>query len=363
MFYFVISLFFPNTNYKKLGGLIFKIEELEDKPLSSYSCHKGYEKLRVKAKDSYHETCINSKYSLPNKNDFKCTNLDSGGTVNSSIIEKEYNNMPCLYCSSSNNQTTFIKEKRANLLPCNTNYVMQGIDATTEGYAYVTCKRTKEVYITVENPKCPMGYELKLKGKKMLLELGLNLASDFKTYTCSWIKKATSISLNKTAITLNVGETTNLKATINPSNASDKTVSMKSSNTNIAIASKTGNNIRTVTAKKPGTATITAKTSNGKKAEVKITVLEVKFNPDNIILDVNQHKKIKINLKYIDFDKIEWSVPAPNTNIAEIVVDKKNKTITVIGKNYGSGTIRAKIKLENGTYKIIGTAFLTVKKS
>ena len=78
----------------------------------------------------------------------------------------------------------------------------------------------------------------------------------------------TSVALNKTTLTLDTGKTSNLKATVYPSNASNKKCTWSSSNTSVATVDKNGK----VTAKKAGTATITVKTSNGKTATCKVTV-------------------------------------------------------------------------------------------
>lgn len=78
----------------------------------------------------------------------------------------------------------------------------------------------------------------------------------------------TGIQLNKTAVTLGVGEQYTLKATITPSTATDKSVTWISKNNNVVSVSDSG----TITANKEGTATIVAVTANGRKATAKITV-------------------------------------------------------------------------------------------
>ena len=78
----------------------------------------------------------------------------------------------------------------------------------------------------------------------------------------------TSVALNNTTLTLDTGKTSNLKATVYPSNASNKKCTWSSSNTSVATVDKNGK----VTAKASGTATITVKTSNGKTATCKVTV-------------------------------------------------------------------------------------------
>ncbi len=77
-----------------------------------------------------------------------------------------------------------------------------------------------------------------------------------------------SITLNKTAITLEEGDEENLIATITPEDATDKSVTWKSSNREIAIVDENGK----VTAIKEGVAIIYASSSNGLTAECEVTV-------------------------------------------------------------------------------------------
>ena len=80
----------------------------------------------------------------------------------------------------------------------------------------------------------------------------------------------TGISLNKTSLSFTgTGASQKLSATVSPSDATDKTVTWTSSNT--AVATVSGG---TVKAAGYGTATITAKTVNGKTATCKVTVVQ-----------------------------------------------------------------------------------------
>ena len=78
----------------------------------------------------------------------------------------------------------------------------------------------------------------------------------------------TGVTLNKTTLSLTVGTSETLKATIAPSTATNKNVTWTSSNTSVATVSN-----GTVKGIKPGTATITVKTQDGlKTATCKVTV-------------------------------------------------------------------------------------------
>lgn len=80
----------------------------------------------------------------------------------------------------------------------------------------------------------------------------------------------TSIKLNKSKKTLEIGETYTLKATVKPKDTTDASVVWTSSDENVATVDENG----VVTAVSVGTATITATASNGLTAESVITVEE-----------------------------------------------------------------------------------------
>lgn len=78
-----------------------------------------------------------------------------------------------------------------------------------------------------------------------------------------------SISLNRSSLTLDVGDDYTLKATINPSNATNKKITWSSSNSKVASVSSSGR----VTAKREGSVTIKASVG-GKTASVRVYVNE-----------------------------------------------------------------------------------------
>lgn len=81
----------------------------------------------------------------------------------------------------------------------------------------------------------------------------------------------TGVALNKTFLTLTEGNTSQLTATVNPSNATNKNVTWVSSNPNVVSVNSNGN----INVLKAGTATITVITKDGNhKATCQITVNE-----------------------------------------------------------------------------------------
>nr|MCR5468497.1 Ig-like domain-containing protein [Lachnospiraceae bacterium] len=78
---------------------------------------------------------------------------------------------------------------------------------------------------------------------------------------------ATGVILNKSSLNLDQGDEVTLKATVTPSKASNKSITWKTSNKSVATVTD-----GVVKAVAVGTAKITAKTANGKKAECEVTV-------------------------------------------------------------------------------------------
>lgn len=82
----------------------------------------------------------------------------------------------------------------------------------------------------------------------------------------------TGISLSATSLSMKVGESAAITASVTPSNAANKTLTFTSSDASVAKVESNGK----VTALKPGTAKITVKSSNGITAVCSVTVAEVK---------------------------------------------------------------------------------------
>ena len=131
--------------------------------------------------------------------------------------------------------------------------------------------------------------------------------SNGKKATCKVTVKAkpktvavTGIKLNASSVTITAGKTYKLVATISPSNATNKKFTWYYSDS--AVATVSGNGV--VTAKKPGTCTITAKTPNGKKATCKVTVKAAdKYvtNFNKLRTYINNHGKYDSDgYKYVD---------------------------------------------------------------
>lgn len=136
----------------------------------------------------------------------------------------------------------------------------------------------------------------------------------------------TSVSLSKTEADLIIGSTLQLTATVNPSNATEKTVTWTSSNTTVASVTPTG----LVTANAAGTANITA-SCGGKSATCKISakkpVASIELDQTEITLDAEETYNLKATVKPDDAtDKtVVWE--SSKTSVATIDNNGKVKGI------------------------------------
>lgn len=148
------------------------------------------------------------------------------------------------------------------------------------------------------------------------------------TCTVTVTTDVSSVKLSKTKLSMDVGKKFTLTAAPNPATASVKTVSWKSSNTKVAAVSG-----GKVTAKKPGTATITA-TIGGKKAECKVTVKGIsKLNKKKVSLKRGKSITLKATTTPKNA-KVTWK-----TSNKKVATVKKGK---VTAKAKGKATITAK---------------------
>lgn len=200
-------------------------------------------------------------------------------------------------------------------------------------------------------------------GKVTALKEGsatITASSGGKSATCAvTVQKkpvpVTSVTISKTSLTLIEGESSTLTATVNPSDATEQTVTWSSSNT--AVATVNGGK---VTAVKEGTATITA-SCGGKSATCAVTVekkvipvTSVSLNKTTVKLKQNETVQLTATVSPADAtDKtLKWN--SSNTAVATVTnglvkavkegtatitvtVGDKSATCSVTVSNAGSG--------------------------
>ena len=156
-------------------------------------------------------------------------------------------------------------------------------------------------------------------------------------------KPVSSVKLNFTSRTLNINQSLQLKATVDPTDASEKTVNWESSNTKVATVDKNG----LVKAISKGTATIKA-SCDGKEAVCKITVKKpvssVKLNYTKKTMYTRQSVQLRATVYPTDASNraVVWS--SSNPKVATV-----SSTGKVTTKARGTAVITAKAK-DNGKY-------------
>ena len=148
----------------------------------------------------------------------------------------------------------------------------------------------------------------------------------------------TGVSLNKTSLSFTgTGSSQTLTATVSPSNATNKTLTWSSSNTSVATVSN-----GVVKAVGFGTATITAKSNNGKTASCSVTVnpiqpTGIKATPETSTLyGLNGTVRLSANVMPSNATNkaVTWS--SRNTSVATVSSDG---TVKAVG--YGTTVITA----------------------
>lgn len=175
--------------------------------------------------------------------------------------------------------------------------------------------------------------DLASEDKYYIIQNSSNLSNVFNDIA----NQITQTTMNKTSLTLTAGSTYQLRALVN---GVSKAASWKSSSSSIASVNSSGK----VTAKKAGTATITA-TVNGTSVTCKVTVKPVlKLSPTSLNVYVGKTQKITATTKGTS-GSIAWTSSSPT--VAGI-----SSSGVVTGKKPGAATITAKVNGVSATCKV-----------
>lgn len=165
------------------------------------------------------------------------------------------------------------------------------------------------------------------------------------TCTVTVYTPVTSVSLNKTSMTLKVGSSSTIVPTVKPSTATYKTVKWTSSNYDVATVDANGK----VTAKGVGYAEITATTTSGSKTAVcKVSVVKavtgLSLNKSTIRIEVGDKFNLKATVKPTDATNKTVSWKSASSSIASV-----SSSGVVKGKKLGTTTIT--VTTADGNFK------------
>ena len=160
--------------------------------------------------------------------------------------------------------------------------------------------------------------------------------------------KATGITTNIANYTITtIHDVPTFRATITPTNTTNKTVKWSSSNTNVATVSESG----VVTAVGNGTCTITATTMDGTNLSASVN-LTVSFRAESISLD-----KTSYTFNKNESLKLTATVLPDNTNNKTVKWESSNKNVAIVNSSgmvspVGKGTCTITATTTDGTNKI-----------
>lgn len=164
------------------------------------------------------------------------------------------------------------------------------------------------------------------------------------------IKAVTSVALDKSTLSINVGKTSTLTPTVKPSSASIKTVSWSSSDNDIATVSPTG----VVTAKAPGYATITVTTKDNEKTDIcRVLVIQpvssVKLNKTSATMEMGDTYTLKATVKPSNASNqaVKWS-----TSNKKVATVDANGKVTAVGKGTATITVKTNDGNKTATFKV-----------
>ncbi len=180
-----------------------------------------------------------------------------------------------------------------------------------------------------------------------------------KTVKCKVTVKAVTpkaIDIEKDYYNVGYKKTVQLKATITPANATDKTITWKSSNPKHAKVSSKG----VVTGLKKGTTvTITATTKSGKKVDTCIVrvgdvkVTDVSINKESVVLSKGATLQLSASV---------YPATATNKKVSWYSSDESVVTVSSGGKIYAVGNGEADITVVTADGGFVAFCTVTVKK-
>ena len=163
-----------------------------------------------------------------------------------------------------------------------------------------------------------------------------------------------SVKVNRSTLTLGVGESYGIIKTVSPANAS-QICTWSSSNSSVASVDGNGR----VTAKTTGTANITVKTSNGKTASCKVTVkpAPVSVKISNTSLTLGKGETFIVS-ESTNSGSYAWGFSWSSSNISVAAIEKttgnkakitaiNNGTATITIKTYNGKTATCKVTVKS----------------
>ena len=196
----------------------------------------------------------------------------------------------------------------------------------------------------------------------------INSGSDISSNSQTSSQYVTGVTLNKSSISIAVGQSETLTATITPANATDKTVLWSSDNSSVAAVGNTGK----VTTEGTGTATITVTTTDGEfSATCTVTVTHNAENktPDDYAVTVTQPvtsvtlDKSSSTIIVGGTDTLTATIAPYGATDSTVKWNSSNKNVATVDDNGNVNAVAAgtaKITVTTNDGRFIATCVVTV---
>ncbi|MGL4850923.1 MAG: phage tail spike protein [Clostridium sp.] len=156
-----------------------------------------------------------------------------------------------------------------------------------------------------------------------------------------------SVTVNPSSKSCYVGDYFDITATVNPSNATNKTITWSSTNTNIATVSSSGR----VTARKAGTVTIKATSNNGKVAQCSVRVDEIDTTIPVTGVELTETSK---NCIVGDTFRLTHRVKPSNATNTSVTWSSSNRNVATVSQGevttLSKGTCSITVRTADGGY-------------
>ncbi len=157
--------------------------------------------------------------------------------------------------------------------------------------------------------------------------------------------KVTDVSLDKTSLDLEVGDSETLTATITPSDATNQKVTWTSSNTNVATVDENGK----VTAVGAGTATITATAADGSGEFATCEVTVTQISVTGVTLD-----QTSLTLTEGETGTLTATVEPSNATDKSVTWTTSDESVATVANGVvtavGAGTATITVKTQDGGF-------------
>lgn len=297
----------PGTEY----SIVAKLDEGDQMTRIAKSVNTQWDKVRL---DSGIEGYVFRDYTIEVPTEVKVTGI----SLNNTNLELKIGDTYDLICNIT----------PSNATNKNIEWSSSNSDIVSVENGKITAKTKGDATITVKS--CDTGI----------------------TATCNVkvLSKVTSISLNKSELSLNKGDTYDLTYTIAPDDAANKDVEWSSSNADV-VSVENGK----ITAKKAGNATITIKAKEtGISSSCKVTVTAKVENIELLKESYTMIKDKKLSIIPIispdDATNKEYSITSEDENIVKVEnniligVNEGETIVTFITKDQNK-TVKAKVKV------------------